>query len=134
MRYSDFPNETELKRYTRAFNARTRLLGRTVSLDVNTLRGVILESSGMCGWCGVTLLKQDFEIDHIIALADRGAHSAENLVVACPVCNRQKASQAPLKFVLALVAKHGHSTPTIQRVLDYYGAEAKVQQALFDEL
>jgi hypothetical protein len=133
MRYSDFPDEGELRVYTRTFNARVKLLGRTQALSLEVLRGVILESGGVCGWCGMNLLNQDFEIDHIIALADKGAHSAENLVVACPSCNRQKASQPPLKFVLELVAKRGHSTPTIQRVLDFYGAEAKVQRGLWEE-
>lgn len=132
MRYTDFPYDAELTVYARAFNARARALGRTEGLSVAVLRGVILECGGRCGWCGVSLLNEPFELDHMIALADRGAHSADNLVVACPTCNRQKASQPPLRFVLALVAQHGHTTPTIQRVLDYYHTQAQVQGRLFE--
>lgn len=132
MRYHDLLDARELIAYTRTFNARARQLGRP-ALHTDQVRGVILDSGGTCGWCGVSVVGQAFELDHIIALVDRGAHTPENLVVACPSCNRQKASQPPLRFALALVAQRGDTTPTIQRILDHYQTTAQVQRGLFED-
>jgi CRISPR/Cas system Type II protein with McrA/HNH and RuvC-like nuclease domain len=133
MRYQDQLDPQELTQYTRAFNARAKTLGILKLVSLEAIRDVILSSSGMCAWCSVNLLNQDFEIDHIIPLADKGAHDPQNLVVACPSCNRQKSAQSPLKFALALVAKNHPITVTIQRVLDHYQAEPLVQKGLFDD-
>lgn len=132
MRYHDLLDEAELAQYTRAFNARARRSGRVAALTVDELRGVILESGGVCGWCGAGLLGAPFEVDHIIPLADRGAHHPQNLVVACRACNRQKADSSPLRFALAMAARTGHITPIIQRVLTHYNADAPFQPRLFD--
>ena len=132
MRYRDLLDEDELLRYTHALNARARRSGRSGALTSDELRGVILSSGGVCGWCGVSLVDAVFEIDHIIPLADRGAHHPDNLVVACPTCNRQKAQASPLRFALAVAARIGRTTPVIQRILDHYGASPSFQQRLFD--
>jgi hypothetical protein len=130
MRYMDLLNLADLKAYAHSLNARAAAQGRA-ALSVGTLRSIILESGGRCGWCDISLVGQPFEVDHIIPLADRGAHTAENLVVACPDCNRQKASQPPLKFAHLMVARRGHATPVIQRLLDHYNSDAQVQPGLF---
>lgn len=132
MRYHDLLDEAELAQYTRAFNARARRNGRLAALSVDELRGVILESGGVCGWCGVGLLNAPFEVDHIIPLADRGAHHPDNLVVTCRACNRQKADTSPLRFALAMAARTGQITPMIQRILSHYGADAPFQPRLFE--
>ncbi len=132
MRYNDQLDEADLAHYTRAFNTRARRSGRVTALTMAELRGVILESGGVCGWCGVDLFDQPFEVDHIIPLADRGAHHPSNLVVACKACNRQKAGMSPLRFALALAARTGRITPVIQRILTYYNADAPFQPRLFE--
>lgn len=40
-----------------------------------------------CLYCGAT---EDLTLDHIVALANGGAHSEDNLVVACRKCNSSK--------------------------------------------
>ncbi|XWX03906.1 HNH endonuclease signature motif containing protein [Aggregatilineales bacterium SYSU G02658] len=132
MRYTDLLDEAELAQYARAFNARVRRSGRFEALTVDELRGVILESGGVCGWCGADLFDQPFEVDHIIPLAERGAHHPNNLVVACRKCNRQKAGMSPLRFALALAARTGRITPVIQRILTHYNADAPFQPRLFE--
>jgi hypothetical protein len=130
MRYKDLLDVNDLKAYARSLNARAAAQGRA-ALSLAALRSIILESGGRCGWCDASLVGQPFEVDHIIPLADRGAHTAENLVVACPDCNRQKASQPPLKFAHLMVARRGHATPVIQRLLDHYKSDAHTQPGLF---
>ena len=44
---------------------------------------------GICGICGESL-EGDYHIDHIIPLSGGGEHSASNLQLAHPICNRQK--------------------------------------------
>lgn len=54
---------------------------------------VVLErDDGECGVCGSDVDPfGDFEIDHIVAIADGGEHSYENVQLAHPACNRRKA-------------------------------------------
>lgn len=45
---------------------------------------------GICGICGEPVEYDDFEVDHIIALAKGGSHSYENTQPAHSICNRRK--------------------------------------------
>ncbi len=130
MRYDDLLDKTELNTYTRTLNARAKQIGIPTRLSMPDVRGVILESGGVCGWCAVSLLRQPFELDHIIPLADKGAHTPQNLVVACPDCNRRKSSQHPAKFAQALSVQLGQTTPLILRVLSHYGITPLFQKPL----
>lgn len=49
---------------------------------------------GRCAYCHEPL-PAGFHVDHIIPLARGGAHSWENLVLACPTCNLRKGSRYP---------------------------------------
>jgi 5-methylcytosine-specific restriction endonuclease McrA len=133
MRYDDFLDEQALKTYTNALNSRARALGLSQVLSVADVRGVVLESAGICAYCNINLLQQAFELDHIIPLAERGAHHPANLVLTCPDCNRKKAHQSPLKFALSTIATSGVVTATLQRIVDFYQAQAQVQGKLFEE-
>jgi 5-methylcytosine-specific restriction endonuclease McrA len=132
MRYNDFLDEQALKTYTHSLNSRARGLGLAQVLTVAEVRGVVLESAGVCAYCNTNLLQQAFELDHIIPLAERGAHHTANLVLTCPDCNRKKAQQTPLKFALATIASSGVVTTTLQRILDFYEAQAQMQGKLFE--
>jgi len=69
---------------------RTLKLGAIVG-DVNG--AAVYERSGhVCIYCGATT---DLTLDHIVPLVRGGAHSEENLVVACRRCNSSK-SDKPL--------------------------------------
>ena len=46
--------------------------------------------AGICHLCGRPVDPRDFHLDHVIPLVDGGPHTADNLKVAHPVCNRQK--------------------------------------------
>lgn len=128
MIYDDFLNDDALAAYAQALNSRAK----QNSLTASSLRDRILESAGKCDWCGVSVLLKEFEIDHIIALSSGGSHSPENLALACPDCNRSKASKHPARFAQETYARTGIMTPLLRRVLDYYQTEASVQKSLFE--
>jgi 5-methylcytosine-specific restriction endonuclease McrA len=46
------------------------------------------EQEGCCIYCEVEL--QEYHVDHVVSLAKGGSNSAENLVIACPLCNLSK--------------------------------------------
>lgn len=43
-----------------------------------------------CFWCQGTFHPSRCESDHIVAIANHGAHSIENLCISCQRCNRRK--------------------------------------------
>ncbi len=133
MRYDDFLDQDELARYARALNQRARKHGVTRQLAAAELQDLILSSGGQCAWCGASVVNQPFELDHVISLATGGKHAPENLVVACPSCNRHKATRSPAQFASMLIARRGSVTPLIQRILDYYGIAPLRQKSLFDD-
>ncbi len=51
-----------------------------------------------CGYCGVSEFDvgSELEIDHFQPISHAGSDKQENLVYACPACNRNKASYWPL--------------------------------------
>ena len=51
-----------------------------------------------CGYCGVSELDagSELEIDHFQPVSHDGSDEWDNLVYACPACNRNKASYWPL--------------------------------------
>lgn len=84
---------------------------RAISMSYKSRRRA-LESAGMsgpellawrksaepvCYWCGADC-RSGFEVDHYVALSKGGTHTADNLVVACPDCNRRKNARDPLEF------------------------------------
>ena len=132
MLYDDFLDEDELKLYARSINNRAKALNKSGYITIVMLRDRIFESGGKCEWCTVSIVKQPFEVDHIISLTTGGGNDSDNLAVACPACNRAKASKHPARFAQETYARTGIMTALLRRVLDYYGAEASVQKSLFD--
>lgn len=127
MLYNDFLDDEALRLYTQSLNSRSK----QGQITIESLRDRILESAGKCDWCAVSILQQSFELDHLIALSKGGNNTADNLVVACPDCNRSKASKHPARFAQETYARTGIMTPVLRRVLDFYQAEAAVQKSLF---
>jgi len=69
-------------------------LGATVG-DVN--EAAVYELSGhACIYCGATT---NLSLDHIVPLARGGAHSEENLVVACRRCNSSKGGKPLVQWL-----------------------------------
>jgi len=50
-----------------------------------------------CAYCGST---ENLTIDHIVALADGGSHSLDNLTVACMSCNSSKGAKPLIEWLL----------------------------------
>lgn len=54
-------------------------------------RGEIWErDKGICGICGSPADPEDWDIDHIVSLAQGGGHTKSNVQVAHPACNQRK--------------------------------------------
>jgi hypothetical protein len=132
MIYSDFLDDDELNTYAQAINSRAKALQKNGRITVAILRDRIYASGGKCDWCTVSIVKLPFEVDHIISLGTGGGNDSDNLAVACPECNRAKASKHPARFAQETYARTGNMTLLLQRVLDFYNVEAAVQKSLFD--
>lgn len=133
MQYHDSLDDDMLRHYAAALNARAAAFGHTTRLTIDALRDRILECGGYCEWCAVSLVGAPFEVDHLISLSSGGAHTPENLAVACPDCNRRKASRHPATFAFECVAHTGRQTALIARVLAHYRADPPATQlSLFD--
>lgn len=132
MIYSDFLDQDELKQYARSINQRAKSLGKPGLITASDLRTRIYESGGKCEWCATTIVREPFEVDHIISLSSGGSNTPNNLAVACPPCNRAKSSKHPARFSQETFARTGIMTPLLQFVLDHYQIEAATQKSLFD--
>ena len=133
MKYQDCLESAALEKYAAAMNARAKQYGATGKLTVSALRDRILQSGGRCEWCGEELLDSDFELDHAFSLRQRGSNNGDNLVVACPSCNRRKADKHPARFAAEMLREAGVTTPLISRLLQRYDIEELRQLNLFDE-
>ncbi len=82
-------------------NRRARLRGCE---GIHTAEEVwqMLEQQGhVCCWCEAPLFGK-FHVDHFQALSQGGSNGTENIVVACPECNRRKHAKTPLQFLKVL--------------------------------
>lgn len=52
-----------------------------------------------CYYCGSAVSGSVSHIDHMIPLARGGAHSVENLCIACPSCNLRKGKKTHFEFI-----------------------------------
>ncbi len=133
MKYQDRIELAALAKYAAAMNARAKRFGAPGELTAGLLQDRILESGGRCEWCGAALLDSDFELDHAFSLRQRGSNNGDNLVVACPPCNRRKAEKHPARFAAEMLKETGVTTPLISRLLQHYDIEGLRQLNLFDE-
>lgn len=80
---------------------RVGVMGRVTAAE---LAQIILDSEGVCNYCGVDLPDMEGSFDHVIPYAEGGRNLPENIVRACVTCNRMKAtmSVAELKEYAAL--------------------------------
>ncbi len=131
MKYQDHLDSAALKQYASALNARARLARVRGRLSAADLRHRVLESGGLCEWCGEGLVNAAFELDHIISLKQRGANTAGNLAVACPACNRQKGQKHPARFAAEISVKARRKTPLVERILQHYAIDSLEQTSMF---
>jgi 5-methylcytosine-specific restriction endonuclease McrA len=61
----------------------------------------LTKQQGLCHYCGEKLERfgpRKFTVDHFIPLSRGGSNFMNNLVIACPDCNRDKGSKMPWEF------------------------------------
>ena len=131
MIYQDILDPGALEQYAAALNSRARRSRARGRLTAADLRDRILESAGRCEWCGLSLVRLEFELDHVLSLKQGGANRATNLAVACPDCNRRKGQKHPARFAAETQRETGKITALVQRVFDLYGVEGARQMPLF---
>ena len=133
MKYKDHLDAAAIEQYASALNARARSARARGRLSEAALRDRILACGGICEWCGVSLVGRDFELDHIISLKRRGSHTPENLVVACPDCNRQKGQKHPARFAAEISVRARRKTALVAGILQHFSMESVEQASLFAE-
>lgn len=82
--------------YTRKYMA----LKRAATVNLGGIKRWIAQikskASVVCYYCGTRVSIDDMHIDHIVPLSKGGAHSVENLCIACASCNHSK-SDKPIR-------------------------------------
>lgn len=135
MNYQDMLDEGALAQYAAALNARAKRAGARGLLDAAGLRDRILSSAGRCEWCDISLVKAEFELDHVLSLKRGGSNVAANLVLSCPDCNRRKGQKHPARFAAEIYRETGRETGFIARLFKRYALDAARQLTLFaDEM
>jgi len=131
MIYRDILDIAALEQYAAALNSRAQQAGAGGRLSASSLRDRILASGGRCEWCATCLVEREFELDHIISLKHNGVHSPENLVLACPDCNRRKGQKHPARFAAEIFSRTRCRTPLLDRVMRHFALEPGGQLPLF---
>lgn len=76
-------------------------------------RALIIEQTGRCFYCNISLVGIGIEYDHIIPFSYLGFNPADNWVACCLECNRLKSnrilrSEADLAgFCVEMISRHG---------------------------
>lgn len=76
-----------------AYRKRARKKAATIRPCEKTIAAI--KRMRKCYWCGN---KGKMTVDHVIALADGGAHDPSNLVPCCGPCNHRKNARSVLSF------------------------------------
>lgn len=58
-------------------------------LSIKRIDHLLEVQMGLCHWC-FEPMGEDWEIEHVLALANGGNNADENIVLACRLCNAQK--------------------------------------------
>lgn len=78
----------------RKVDSKRRAIEQNVFVEAVDPRVVFERDKGMCGICQESVDPMSpWEVDHIIPIAKRGAHSYANVQLAHPRCNRKKAAK-----------------------------------------
>jgi 5-methylcytosine-specific restriction endonuclease McrA len=88
-------NSEKLPVYTRNYRARRRSAeGQHTAEDIAAIR---VAQRDRCGYCRAAL-KGKGQVDHIVALNNRGANDRKNLQLLCEGCNKSKSDRDPIEF------------------------------------
>lgn len=87
--------QRRLVRLAGAMNQKALREGVRGRVTAAELAQVILESEGLCNYCGVELPDMEGTFDHVIPYARGGENLKPNIVRSCLRCNREKATKSP---------------------------------------
>lgn len=73
-------------------------------------REVLRRDNYTCQYCGKQM--HFLTIDHVIPRRQQGSHSWDNLVAACPPCNRRKGGHRPGEVQMRLIRQPFEPKPT----------------------
>lgn len=79
---------------------------------------IFLRDQYTCQYCGKKT--QELTLDHVIPRRQRGAHTWENVVAACPKCNLRKAGRTPVEASMKLIREPRAPQPNPYRMLQNY--------------
>lgn len=88
----DNPRPDKARMYTR--NYRARRFNAPGSFTQEDVQLQYQSQKGLCWWCGKPL-NRVYQADHLIALTRGGTNWPNNIVCACPSCNRSKGKKLP---------------------------------------
>jgi len=83
-------------------------------------REVLRRDGHRCQYCGRQI--SQLTIDHIVPRSRGGGHSWENLVAACPQCNRRKGRRTLTEARMALLHQPIEPRPTARYLFGRYDA------------
>ena len=78
---------------------------------------IFLRDQFTCQYCGKRT--QNLTLDHVVPRRQRGAHTWENVVAACPRCNLRKAGRTPDEANMRLARLPKAPQPNPYRMLQY---------------
>ena len=104
----------EIKRLSES-KRRARLKGGKGHVSVEQIMELLAVQRGVCIYCG-TLLKDGYEMDHIIPLSRKGDHYITNIQLLCSKCNRIKHAKTHEEYIRKLQMKNKVSKRMLNRV------------------
>ncbi len=92
---------------------RTRVKGAEGEFTEDQFQEKLTQLGGLCYWCGRSV-GLDVHRDHLIPIAKGGSNDIENIVPACPDCNRRKGAKTPDEY--ATFNPLGGGSPVTRRL------------------
>lgn len=89
------PLQRRLIRLAHEMNKKALRFGVAGRVTAAELAQVILESEGLCNYCGDELPDMEGTFDHVVPYANGGLNLPINIVRACLTCNRTKSTKTP---------------------------------------
>lgn len=78
-------------------NRQARLANAEGFHNADDIQEIFEHQNGLCFYCKKELV--EYDVDHFIPIIKGGSNSKENLVIACPHCNRSKGKKLPQDFM-----------------------------------
>lgn len=77
-------------------NRQARLANAEGFHNADDIQEIFEHQNGLCFYCKKELV--EYDVDHFIPITKGGSNFKDNLVIACPHCNRSKGTKLPQDF------------------------------------